>query len=110
MMSSGPAAAGSGPVRRWRLTARRRTRAGSSVRSARAIGGGGAPGAAEGLVLAGDAPQGSVHVGAVHGLAFQQQLGEPVQGAAMLAEHLVGALFGLPQQLADFFEIGRAPG
>src|SRR4029453_8781617 len=101
MRAARPAAAGAGPVRRWRLTARRRTSTGSSVRSARALGGGGVPGGADGLMLAGDAAQDAVDVGAVDGLAFQQQLGQPVQGVAMAGQHGLGPVLGLAQQLAD---------
>ena len=43
-------------------------------------------GGADGLVLAGDPAQDLIDVGAVHGLAFQQQLSEPVQGVAVLAK------------------------
>jgi hypothetical protein len=38
------------------------------------------------LVLAGDPAQDLIDVGAVHGLAFQQQLSQPVQGVTILAQ------------------------
>jgi hypothetical protein len=43
-------------------------------------------GGADGLVLAGDPAQDLVDVGAVDCFAFQEQLGQPVQGVAVVAQ------------------------
>ena len=89
------------PASCWRLTISRRASLGSSVRRAGGIrGGAGVAGGADGLVLAGDAAQDAIDVGAVHGLAFQQQLGQAVQGVAVLAQHDRGPVSASRSSLA----------
>src|SRR6266511_5586022 len=64
-------------------------------------GAGGVAGGADGLAAAGDAAEDLVDVGAVDGLAFQQQLAQPVERVAVGTQQVKGALLGLAQQLAD---------